>query len=443
MNLSEIRRRCSSKPLEGESLDKYYCETDESRDPRQNTRQRLWNTLNEGEDLRLLFSGYIGSGKSTELNKFLSEHKDDFFTVKFSAQTEMFLVNIYAEDLLLVMAEQTLKASVEAGLAVDEGLLTPVEKYFSTEEIRKTSTFEAGAHAAVGADTGILERLVGLFARISAEAKFNTRAERTAIASLRKRPSDLLAQVNILFGAVRKALEPKKKRLLIIVEDLDKLGIAQAQDLFVNYHLLLTGVECNVVYTIPIFLFYSPDADSFLPQFNSVVNLRMIQTMTPSGTKTEGFGAVKRIVQARLGEGMVSDEALDLLVENTAGVLRHVFEVLSTAANTVDASIPLNKQDIQYGLDQLTHSLQAQINLPGVPLEDGPRSRDELLERLSRYARLQAEGKKPPPDPDPTAQLLLKSCALVEYNGEGWFGVHPLAKRYLDRLDKLSGDSSR
>ena len=441
MNLSEIRRRCSPKPLEEELLDKYFCETDKSRDPRQNTRQRLWNTLNEGEDLRLLFCGHMGCGKSTELNKFLSEHKNDFFAVKFSAQTEMSMIDIYAEDLLLVMAERTLKAALGAGLKVEKELLAPVEKYFSTEEIRKTSTFEAGAQAAVGADTGILERLVGLFARISAEAKFNTRAERTAIASLRRRPSDLLAQANILFGAVRKAIESQQKRLLIIVEDLDKLGIAQARDLFVNNHQLLTGVGCNVVYTIPIFLLYSPDKGAFAPQFDGVVNLRMIQTMTPPGTRTEGFGAVKKIVQARLGEGMVSDEALDLLVENTAGVLRHVFEVLSTAANTVNASIPLNKQDIQYGLDQLTHSLQAQINLPGVPLEYGPQSRDELLERLAKYAGLQAEGKKPPPDPDPTAQLLLKSCALVEYNGEGWFGVHPLAKRYLDRLDRLTGDT--
>ncbi len=138
---------------------------------------------------------------------------------------------------------------------------------------------------------------------------------------------------------------------------------------------------------------------------------------------------------------MVSEEALNLLVRNTAGVLRHVFEVLHYAASAVDASIPLSEGDIQYGFDQLAHSLQSQINLPLNPLKNGPQSRGELLERLSKYARMQDAGEKPPPEPDPTAQLLLKSCALVEYNGIGWFGVHPLVKKYLKRLGYLPGTS--
>ncbi len=128
--LEEIRRRCRPQPLEGDSLKSFFCETDKSRDARQNTRQRLWNTLNEGEDVRLLFCGHMGCGKSTELNKFLSEHQGDFFPVKFSVHKEMSPVSIRAEDLLLVMAER------DEGLTVDEGLLGPIEDYFGTEEIR-------------------------------------------------------------------------------------------------------------------------------------------------------------------------------------------------------------------------------------------------------------------------------------------------------------------
>ena len=401
----------------------------------------MWNTLNEGDDVRLLFCGHMGCGKSTELNKFLSEHQDDFFPVKFSVHKEMSPVNIRAEDLLLVMAGRAITAARDAGLTVDEGLLRPIEDYFNTEELRRTSTFEAavGAGAGVNTKAGVLGRLVGLFARVSGEVKFNSHGERTAITYLRRRPADLLTQVNDLFKAIRGTLE--NRRLLIIVEDLDKLGIAEAQNLFVNNHPLLTGVICNVVYTIPIFLFYSPEASAFIPQFDGVVNQRMIQTMTPPDEPTEGCQAVKDIVHARLDTDMVSEEALDLLVRNTAGVLRHVFEVLSYAASAVDASIPLSEEDIQYGFDQLTHSLQAQINLPIKPLPNGPQSRGELLERLSKYARMQADGEKPPPEPDPTAQLLLKSCALVEYNGIGWFGVHPLVKKYLDRLGYLPGTS--
>ena len=33
-----------------------------------------------------------------------------------------------------------------------------------------------------------------------------------------------------------------------------------------------------------------------------------------------------------------------------------------------------------------------------------------------------------------TVQVLLRSCALIEYNGERWLGVHPLAWEYLQSL---------
>ena len=35
---------------------------------------------------------------------------------------------------------------------------------------------------------------------------------------------------------------------------------------------------------------------------------------------------------------------------------------------------------------------------------------------------------------EPVVQVLLQSCALVEYNGKRWLGVHPLVIEFLKDL---------
>ncbi len=67
-------------------------------------------------------------------------------------------------------------------------------------------------------------------------------------------------------------------------------------------------------------------------------------------------------------------------------------------------------------------------------MPSGPETVEELYGRLEEYGKKQLEGKKNPPKADPINQLLLKSCALVEYNGQGWLGVHPLV---IDNLREL------
>jgi len=56
--------------------------------------------------------------------------------------------------------------------------------------------------------------------------------------------------------------------------------------------------------------------------------------------------------------------------------------------------------------------------------------------RLLFYGH-RGSGDKNPPRADAVNQILLKSCALVEYNGEGWLGVHPLVMKNLKALGRL------
>ena len=438
-SLEELRRVCRPMPLTGKQLEVFFVETDLARDPHQETRRRIKGALEGGETPRVLFYGHRGCGKSTELNKLLAELGDRVFPVTFSAHDEMSPIAVRAEDLVLVVAERVLNAATDYKLGVDENMLKPVLDYFAeevfTEKECRDSTLQL--EGGVSAKDSIVGKLIGLLAKIRGEIKLNVHSDETRIARLRKRPADLLAHANALLDAVRQSL-PEDRPLLIVVEDLDKLDMQQAREMFVNNVNLLAGIRAGVVYTIPVFLFHSPDVNAFKFSFDDVVSIPMIKTVEPGGKRAPGFETVREIVLRRVDEKLIEAEALELLIEHTGGVLRHTFETLHTASLMAGASVPLRKENIQYGLRQLQKEFWQQITLPFEPVPGGPESVDELYERLAEYGMKQNKGEKNPPKADPVNQILLKSCALVEYNGEGWLGVHPLVMENLKALGRIS-----
>ena len=438
-NLADIRRVCRPMPLKGDELDIFFVETDKARDPYQHTRRRLSDALDMGDNIRLLFYGHRGCGKSTELNKFISERSERFFTVSFSVLQEMSPVAVRAEDLVLIIADRVLTAAMDSGLTVRESLIKPVLNYFTETTQTKKESRDTGASAAAGISSkdSLVGKLIGLFADLRAEIKLNVHSNETRVAKLRKRPADLLAQANLLIEAVRNAL-PTEKQLLIVVEDLDKLDIHKAREIYVDHVSLLTGIRANIIYTIPVFLFHSPEVNAFKFNFDDIIALPMIKVIDPSKGPTAGFDTVCDIILRRIEEGLVDEDSLNYLIENTGGVLRHVFEVLQTTALMADVEPPIRKEHIEYGLKQLQKEFWQQISLPYDALPGGPETVEDLYDRLAEYGENQKSGKKNPPKADAVNQILLRSCAIVEYNGEGWFGVHPLVMENLKSLGRLA-----
>lgn len=434
-----LRKVCKPLPLKGKELDAFFIETCDGRDPNRDARQNLWVSL-ENNPVRLLFYGHMGCGKSTELNKFLDEHKDDLFPVKFSVLDTMTPSNVRTDDLILVITEQVLKAATEAKLNVDETSLKNVERYFDEQILtdKQTRDYILDGEAGLSNKTSLLAKIVGIYAKFSAEVKLNSSHEAAVIHKLRQRPGDLIAQANMVLLSVQNCL--KNKKLLVVVEDIDKLDLKLAREMYVENVNLLTSLTTNIIYTIPIWLFHSPDAGVFTPRFDNVIGLPMIKVFDPKTGQALGHTIMRQIVLQRVEENMFADGVLDRLIEKTGGVPRHVFEVLNTIATMRNSTIPIGNEQLDYGLAQLRKVCLQQIALPYDPMRGGPESVEDLYYRLEEYARQQRKGEKPQPKSDPINQILLKTCALVEYNGEGWFGVHPLIIEALEQMGRLAPD---
>jgi hypothetical protein len=241
-------------------------------------------------------------------------------------------------------------------------------------------------------------------------------------------------QINTLIRSVSDALQADGRRLLLILEDLDKLTIADARSVFIENAQMLAAIRTNVIYTIPIFTFYSPDAGAMKAVFDHDFGFPMLKVCDARGNRAEGFKLVREIVLRRVDESAITAPALDLLIEKTGGVLRHVFDVLQTVTTmTTLREPPITESQIRYGLNRLRADMGTQIALPE-PRPEGLKEVKELYAKLADFEKRRRNGKPCPPTGDGLVQVLLKCCALVEYNGERWLGVHPLVVEYLQEL---------
>lgn len=436
--LRDIRRVCGLGPLNTPADLRFWVDTDSARADQVSLRTQVCQALEDATDTRILVYGHGGSGKSTELSKLVEGLGTAWFTVRFSIRNEMNLAAVQAEDILLVLTERLLQQAQEAGLSVSESDIKPVHDYFATVTRQTTQSSDSALKvtAEAKASTGFFFPLVKLLASIKSEIKLNAHSDETVVARLRKRPADLLQQINLVLNAVRHAL-PAGRRLLLIVEDLDKLDIASARRVFIENANLLTCIVADIIYTIPIFTFHSPDAGVLRANFRAF-GLPMIKTAEWNDRSTPGFEAVRAIVHSRVEPAAINSDALDLLIEKTGGVLQHTFEVMRDAASLNSSAIPLTRREIAAALDHKRSEFWSDITLPTTPV-DGVTSIEQLYDRLAEYANRQLQGLKNPPKVDAINQILLRSCALVEYNGKRWYGVHPLVIDNLRELGRITG----
>lgn len=439
--LADARRTCGPQPLSpGEGLEDFWVETESARDAESSFRLNLLELLEQEGAPKVLVHGHRGCGKSTEINKFVSELPDTWLVVRVNASDFLPTSGNEAADVLLAAATALFAAAEERKLPVNPESLDQVLRYFSevteTHKSSRESAHEGEAGADLGAST--LGKLIGLRAKLVSALKFESRTEESIVRRVRRSKGELCKAVNALCLGIEQAWkehhhQPPDARVLLIVEELDKLGLADARQIFVNDGRILAEVTIRAIYTIPVFTFHSADAGAIRSYFEHDLPLPMIKVIESNGDHCKkGRTILRSIVRRRVAEEILSDDALDELIKRTGGVLRDLFNAIRTAAGfkSVRESGTIGREAVSEALDRMVGVLGVQIAYP----PEDKKSPRPLQERLAELAKQQKAGKRISTQPDPDLQLLLMSGALIEYNGERWLGVHPLALQYIQGL---------
>lgn len=232
---------------------------------------------------------------------------------------------------------------------------------------------------------------------------------------------DLVTAVNFLIADVSTA---NQVEVLFLVDGLDRIQNREtAEFIFASDAEWLDGPVSRVVYTTPIFLFYSPvfgqvrNGFPCYPFPNVRVHAPHRGPDVPGEPDGEGYETMRRVVHRRLAapplkldpDEVIAPGALDVLVEGSAGILREIVRLMRRAVTEAELAerSQISEEVAWEAIYALRRDLSAGLN---------PTYRQILMEVLQTHDL--------PTATDEGAELLLGNYVLSYYNRNLWYDVH-------------------
>ena len=131
-----------------------------------------------------------------------------------------------------------------------------------------------------------LKYFLSFFAKFKLAAKNSQSLKESLKRNVEPKLSDLIAHCNSLINEIRLRLKDiGKQDMLLILEDLDKIPIDRAQDMFYNYTNQLVQLKTNVIYTFPSALYYNVKFNQIRAYFAKIYELPMIMVSQKNGER--------------------------------------------------------------------------------------------------------------------------------------------------------------
>ena len=408
------------KPLSGKQLQSYYV----GREPNPIDRIRAILLGSPDTPDKILFTGHRGCGKSTELNRLLTdiEIQRTFLVVPFSLADMLDPLDLGYVDLLIAIEASLYRAAREGNVEISEELVRLLADFWmpQSEPIGFVKKKEEGA------SLELLDRffdsLIGSYGKLRLEPA-SREYLRQALAST---VSTLISHIALLAATVRARTG---RNVLVAIDDLDKPDIAIAQELFYRHATALTQPPCKILYTIPIALLYTAEFRPVSRNFSGWFVLPNIKVQNRDGSPSEdGRAMMREMVRRRMELELISPEALDFLIEKSGGVMREMTTLMQLACNEARVAgkpqidLPIARKAVAFIRNEYQRSLRVehyqQLRLV---------ARDKQVREIHRVQR------RPGEEEAELALLeLLHNLSILEYcNEDSWWDVHPIVASLL------------
>ena len=294
------------------------------------------------------------------------------------------------------------------------------------------------------------------FEKLDVEAQITQFAKLTA--SIRAIPSErqkirdrinphtitLLKALNDFIEDAKRKLPKGKSQLVVIADNLDRIvpipqdnGRTNHDEIFLDRSQQLQGLNCHVIYTIPISMIYSSRAADLRDIYGDPQVLPMVMVQTPDGKKdVAGIAKLIEIITKRINRpdaDLVSDlfgsaEGLQRLCLMSGGHVRSLILLVRSAIDYIDV-LPITDKAIQRCITQARDTYRRTV-------ESGEWI---TLAKVSLSKSVQ--------NSYPYKKLLYSRCILqyrhFDDNREiyDWYDVHPLIRNisnFRDALEALS-----
>jgi hypothetical protein len=440
-NLDDAFDNFSNDALTIENFSDFYVQADHTRGEKPVSTIKRILTAHPLESKHILFTGFRGCGKSTELIRLQKDLFDNFMVINFSVRRELDSNSFSHTELLIATMKQLFSKAVEENLDIDENVLKPIENWNIVKSLVESNSEGYSGEAESGGSIGAkLPWLLEIFTKLTAKAKLENSYREELKKEVQPNVTDLISSCNILIREIKILLEEKHKGLLVIIEDLDKIDLAVGEDLFLRYSERLVSLQINTIYTFPIALRNHENAQAIFNKFEGLEELPMIKTNLKDGKPMqEGRELLKGIVAKRMSLDLFeSEEILTQFIKYSGGVIWDLFRSLRDAMSNA----------LNWGRDKISEDDWQKAYFAAIknyrPMI-AERNRNGQLIKVDDYytimTNLAKSSDKQPEFTTATMDLRQNLC-ILGYNTEGWYDVHPIMKDILIQK-KLLNDSYR
>jgi len=366
----------------------------------------------------VLFSGHIGSGKTTELRwltRQLEATKEDrSFHVLWVDALEYL-------DLNAVQLPEFLVAVFNALL--DDALLKPFVSASMTAKAVWRKLSEWLKPIGLELEGELLQGALKLKARAKTEWGLQKRMQE----ALRERITELLSLLAELLIELRAGLAGNGiDDIVIVADNLEKIlltelnhGVANTHDLFFVEQLpKVQQLQVHMVLTVPVSLHFTHARlrQVFLNPTVKVLPMVPVHHLgKPGELHKEGCAVLQELLRRRVDTSVLfaNDTAFIRAITLSGGVLRDLFRIVLEGLSrkpTMGLTVAEVEESVQDMVSSYERMLQGKAYLP-------------------QLHALVADGCFPVGFDDAARNTLLHSLVVLEYNGTTWYDVHPLAQR--------------
>ncbi len=368
--------------------------------------------LDDPSAAKILFSGHTGCGKSSTLNQLIADPEvaQPFFIVQFSVKEELNIADLTYTDLLMALGHRLFEAA-EAKMTLDAKLKSDLDNW-AAEVSRIWGTTDLAQAVAQGGIKAWFFSVVG-------KLKTTFEEKREFRLKIEPRVSQLIDFINRIVRAIETHRDAGSRKVLLVIEDLDKPPLDVSLDLFLNKGSILVQPQCKTIFTVPTSVLYSGQFNAVRQNFSQQYVLPNFKIKEPSGERNEtAWKRMREIVERRLDSILMDSQALDLAVEMSGGVTRELVRMINAAATEARAKgkNAIKTEHVKSAVDELRQIYNRSLT---------KNEYVEILREVHNSKRLRYENEKP------LLELLYGEFILEYPNGAGWYGVNPIVHQLI------------
>jgi energy-coupling factor transporter ATP-binding protein EcfA2 len=427
------------QPLMIEELAAFYQDTKAARG--ENPRSQMARLLrrNADTDEHILFVGHRGCGKSTELNHLQKDIQDTFLVINFSVFEELDPSSLNYMEIFIVAMEKLIGVVKDyPRIKIKDEYLETVKDFIKIVETEKTNDQSRALELEVGVGGSLtIPMIFDYFTKFKGSAKNSVSFKKVLKERVEPNFATLVNLCNDLISAIRLQLkEIDKEDIVIIIEDLDKVRLSVAKELFYDHAVQVTGLRTNVIYTYPNALHSNLNSNEIRNNFSITYELPMIKVNEKDGAKVaQGYTTMKAVVAARMDLSIFEDEKLlDNMIQYSGGSLRDLFHLVVEAAENAldDDRTKIGEEDWIRAYNRLKNDYKStiadEIDAENKVVRPAKAFYDTLIKLK--------DSKSKTLDNTQEEMILRQNSCILTYNGEKWYDVHPMVKDILTDREK-------